>query len=302
MIACVSPADSNMEETLNTLRYAERARKIKNRPIVNIDPQAAELASLRKQVQDLKAKLYELTNDSNIQQNNSGLPKKQSVFSASTNDLTELNSRLVTELSDKEYIIDGLRARLYDKYQNISNLEGKIITKNNEIDRLQKELEKIQKNAKSEQEKLIQKYENELLKKSDCLKDLEVKLDEIQANFDAKIKELESEIKQKREHIKQLEAKIHEMTTIIEKDSIVLSKTNKDHEKILNESQQKIDFLVEKYETELHAKDGTIEDLKVKIENLVKKFDDQCSELNWKIYYSNLENQSKDKKIKELGK
>ncbi len=50
MIACVSPADSNMEETLNTLRYADRARKIKNKPIVNIDPQAAELVTLRQQV------------------------------------------------------------------------------------------------------------------------------------------------------------------------------------------------------------------------------------------------------------
>ncbi|RNA21884.1 chromosome-associated kinesin KIF4A, partial [Brachionus plicatilis] len=32
MIACVSPADFNMEESLNTLRYADRARKIKNKP------------------------------------------------------------------------------------------------------------------------------------------------------------------------------------------------------------------------------------------------------------------------------
>uniref|UniRef100_A0A8C9VBB8 Kinesin family member 4 n=1 Tax=Scleropages formosus TaxID=113540 RepID=A0A8C9VBB8_SCLFO len=39
MIACVSPADSNVEETINTLRYADRARKIKNKPVVNVDPQ-----------------------------------------------------------------------------------------------------------------------------------------------------------------------------------------------------------------------------------------------------------------------
>ena len=50
MIACVSPADSNFEETLNTLRYADRARQIKNKPIVNLDPAAAELAGLRQQV------------------------------------------------------------------------------------------------------------------------------------------------------------------------------------------------------------------------------------------------------------
>lgn len=50
MLACVSPADSNMEETLSTLRYADRARKIKNKPIINRDPQAAEIAKLRQQV------------------------------------------------------------------------------------------------------------------------------------------------------------------------------------------------------------------------------------------------------------
>ena len=35
MIACVSPADSNFEETLNTLRHADQARQIKNKPVVN---------------------------------------------------------------------------------------------------------------------------------------------------------------------------------------------------------------------------------------------------------------------------
>ncbi|ETE65806.1 hypothetical protein L345_08419, partial [Ophiophagus hannah] len=59
MIACVSPADSNLEETLNTLRYADRARKIKNRPIVNIDPQAAEITQLKLQVQELQVLLLQ---------------------------------------------------------------------------------------------------------------------------------------------------------------------------------------------------------------------------------------------------
>uniref|UniRef100_A0A669PPA5 Kinesin family member 4A n=1 Tax=Phasianus colchicus TaxID=9054 RepID=A0A669PPA5_PHACC len=59
MIACVSPADSNLEETLNTLRYADRARKIKNKPIVNVDPQAAELHHLKQQVQQLQVLLLQ---------------------------------------------------------------------------------------------------------------------------------------------------------------------------------------------------------------------------------------------------
>jgi kinesin family protein 4/21/27 len=56
MIARVSPANSNMEETLITLRYADRERKIKDKPIDNIDPQA----NLRQQVQDLKAQLFKV--------------------------------------------------------------------------------------------------------------------------------------------------------------------------------------------------------------------------------------------------
>jgi hypothetical protein len=38
MIACVSPAESNLEESLSTVKYASRARNIKNKPVVNRDP------------------------------------------------------------------------------------------------------------------------------------------------------------------------------------------------------------------------------------------------------------------------
>ncbi|RUS72535.1 hypothetical protein EGW08_019702 [Elysia chlorotica] len=58
MIACVSPADSNIEETLNTLRYADRARKIKNKPIINRDPQTAEIMRLKTLVQQLQSQLH----------------------------------------------------------------------------------------------------------------------------------------------------------------------------------------------------------------------------------------------------
>lgn len=37
MITCVSPASDSFEETLNSLKYAKRARDIQNRPIVNKD-------------------------------------------------------------------------------------------------------------------------------------------------------------------------------------------------------------------------------------------------------------------------
>ena len=38
MIANAGPADYNLDETLSTLRYANRAKKIKNKPEINEDP------------------------------------------------------------------------------------------------------------------------------------------------------------------------------------------------------------------------------------------------------------------------
>lgn len=54
MIACISPADYNADETLSTLRYADRARKIKNKPIINQDPQQAEINRLNKIIEQFR--------------------------------------------------------------------------------------------------------------------------------------------------------------------------------------------------------------------------------------------------------
>lgn len=38
MIANIGPVDFNFDETVSTLRYANRAKSIKNRPKINEDP------------------------------------------------------------------------------------------------------------------------------------------------------------------------------------------------------------------------------------------------------------------------
>lgn len=50
IIACISPADTSAEETLSTLRYANRAKSIRNKPVINIDPNLKILQELRSQL------------------------------------------------------------------------------------------------------------------------------------------------------------------------------------------------------------------------------------------------------------
>lgn len=51
----MSPARSNISETLNTLRYAARAKKIRTKPVVVMDPREALILSLKREVAALKA-------------------------------------------------------------------------------------------------------------------------------------------------------------------------------------------------------------------------------------------------------
>lgn len=57
MVATVSPAADNYEETLSTLRYADRAKRIINHAVVNEDPNARIIRELRQEVEQLKEML-----------------------------------------------------------------------------------------------------------------------------------------------------------------------------------------------------------------------------------------------------
>ncbi|KAI9822083.1 MAG: kinesin-like protein Klp8 [Phylliscum demangeonii] len=57
MIAAISPADINYEETLSTLRYADSAKRIKNHAVVNEDPNARMIRELQAELAQLRQKL-----------------------------------------------------------------------------------------------------------------------------------------------------------------------------------------------------------------------------------------------------
>uniref|UniRef100_A0ABI7ZW99 Kinesin motor domain-containing protein n=1 Tax=Felis catus TaxID=9685 RepID=A0ABI7ZW99_FELCA len=66
MVACLSPADNNYDETLSTLRYANRAKNIRNKPRINEDPKDALLREYQQEIKKLKAILAQQMSPDNL--------------------------------------------------------------------------------------------------------------------------------------------------------------------------------------------------------------------------------------------
>lgn len=60
MMCNVSPAEINVEETMSSLRFAERAKKVENKATINRDPKGARIAELLQENKALRAKVDRL--------------------------------------------------------------------------------------------------------------------------------------------------------------------------------------------------------------------------------------------------
>uniref|UniRef100_A0A7M4EQ76 Kinesin family member 4A n=1 Tax=Crocodylus porosus TaxID=8502 RepID=A0A7M4EQ76_CROPO len=173
MIACVSPADSNMEETLNTLRYADRARKIKNKPVVNIDPQTAELHHLKQQVQQLQVLL--------LQAHGGTLPVSINVApSESLQSLMEKNQSL-TEENEK------LSRGLSEAAGQTAQMLERIIMTEQENEKMSAKLEELRQHdaCKLDLEKLIETLEDQELKENiEVIRNLQQVIVQLQVRTD----------------------------------------------------------------------------------------------------------------------
>ncbi|OAF70267.1 hypothetical protein A3Q56_01983 [Intoshia linei] len=111
MIACVSPADVNYGETLSTLRYANRAKNIKNKPVINEDPKDTLLREYKMEIERLRELLSNHSQIENI---------TKIKISDSNQPITPMQSN--TFLKD-----DNLNEQLEDQIKLIKNVISQII-------------------------------------------------------------------------------------------------------------------------------------------------------------------------------
>lgn len=85
LIACVSPADTSREETIGTLRYAARAKSIRNRPRVNVDANAVEISDLRAALARARAQVAALAEENDTLRGRLGIVKGRRKQTRATN-------------------------------------------------------------------------------------------------------------------------------------------------------------------------------------------------------------------------
>ncbi|XP_017368243.1 kinesin-like protein KIF21A isoform X4 [Cebus imitator] len=110
MIACVSPSDRDFMETLNTLKYANRARNIKNKVMVNQDRASQQINALRSEITRLQMELMEYKTGKRII-DEEGVESINDMFHENAMLQTE-NNNLRVRIKAMQETVDALRSRI----------------------------------------------------------------------------------------------------------------------------------------------------------------------------------------------
>ena len=128
MVANIGPASYNYDETLTTLRYASRAKNIKNKPRINEDPKDALLRQYQEEILRLKEKLAQKGT-----QRKKRKPRKkredENEESESETEASREDNNKISE-ADKKLIAEQLKTEKQEAenlVQRIKELESKML-------------------------------------------------------------------------------------------------------------------------------------------------------------------------------
>ncbi|XP_071945564.1 kinesin-like protein KIF1A isoform X3 [Antedon mediterranea] len=103
MVAALSPADINYDETLSTLRYADRAKSIMCKAVINEDPNAKLIRDLKEEVNRLRDLLKAegiFIDNLNVSNSNLGGRKMSTQMEQEAVEQLKANEKLIAELNE----------------------------------------------------------------------------------------------------------------------------------------------------------------------------------------------------------
>jgi len=125
MIATIGPADYNYDETLSTLRYANRAKNIKNKPKINEDPKDTMMREMQEEIARLREEIARKASGQPPKKPrakregggaNSSAPREKKVAEKQVIEQVEKVQKVVQRV--EEVIVDGIDDEEMAKIQN----------------------------------------------------------------------------------------------------------------------------------------------------------------------------------------
>uniref|UniRef100_A0A8K9V609 Kinesin-like protein n=1 Tax=Oncorhynchus mykiss TaxID=8022 RepID=A0A8K9V609_ONCMY len=201
MCANIGPADYNYDETISTLRYANRAKNIKNKARINEDPKDALLRQFQKEIEELRKKLQE------------GKKKKK----VSPDKMVEMQAKIEEERKELEATLDMEEEERNKARAELEKREKDLLKAQQEHHLLLEKLSALEKKvivggvdllAKAEeQEKLLQESNNELEERRRRAEQLRRELEEKEAerlDMEEKYSSLQEEAQGKTKKLKKV--------------------------------------------------------------------------------------------------
>ena len=210
MFANVSPASFNYDETVGTLRYASRAKLIKNAPKVNEDPKDALLRQYEEEIKALKAQLAGNGNFNNgIAVNNN-----ENNNNDNNNNINENNNEKNNDSDDEE------KKMLLEKIAMLEKgmiKEGSKVIIQKEIVGESEEEKKERLKREEEQKQKFKEYREQQIKNQ---QEMEKKYAMLEEEKKKEEEELQNNVKKLQERIKLLNNEIEDLKYDHEKDRI----------------------------------------------------------------------------------
>ncbi|TBU27698.1 kinesin-domain-containing protein [Dichomitus squalens] len=123
MIAAISPADVQYEETLSTLRYADQAKKIKNKAIINEDPNAKLVRELKEELEMLRARVSGASSEAVFDPTIPAAQQKVTYQAKDGTIKTVTKAELQEQLETSEKLMQSLNETWEEKMQRTQEIQ-----------------------------------------------------------------------------------------------------------------------------------------------------------------------------------
>ena len=260
MVANIGPADYNYEESLNTIRYANRAKNIVNKPRINEDPKDAMIREFQEEIMKLRELLAQklgrtVTKDGQIvsldnneqamqKQMEEELAKQAKELKKKQEEIDKVEAEGAMVKEEKEKLLEALNKQKEEQEKVKKECEELMAKRQQLQDRILQGNEEMKKAREKEQEKIkkarekLTKVQEQRVKMAEKIK----KTEEQESDIVQKFSSLQEELDYKTKKITEMHSRCKEAQAELDERNEEFRKQNEDLFKSVREYKMELEL------------------------------------------------------------